>query len=112
MLLNSGMTSLFIDNDVAVNEKLTMHSLLHPAPVYNMDGMPIEGGAIWNIVNVILRFQDHSEHAIFAVTNLGKRKMILGYPWLHEYNPEVNWKTQEVTLSQYPAQCYTCRANL
>ena len=38
--------------------------------------------------------------------------MILGYPWLHEHNPEVNWKTQEVTLSLCPAQCHTCRVKL
>ena len=54
-LLDSGATGLFIDNDFAVNEKLTMRSLSHPAPVYNMGGTPNEG-AIWNIVNVILRF--------------------------------------------------------
>ena len=52
-LLDSGATGLFIDNDFAVNEKLTMHSLSHPTPVYNVDGTP-NGGAIWNIVDVIL----------------------------------------------------------
>ena len=53
-LLDSGGTDLFIDNDYAVNEKLTMHSLSRPAPVYNVDGTPNEGGAIQNVVNVIL----------------------------------------------------------
>ena len=38
--------------------------------------------------------------------------MIFGYPWFHEHNPEVNWKTQEVTLSRCPAQCHTCRVKL
>ena len=55
-LLDSGATSLFIDNDFAVNEKLTMCSLSHPAPVYNVDGTPNEGGAIQNIVDIILQF--------------------------------------------------------
>ena len=54
VLLDTGATGLFIDNDFAVNEKLTMHSLSHPATVYNVDGTPNEGGAIQNIVNVIL----------------------------------------------------------
>ena len=53
-LLDSGTTGLFIDNDFSVNEKLTMHSLLRPAPVYNVDSTPNEGGAIWNVVDVIL----------------------------------------------------------
>jgi hypothetical protein len=38
--------------------------------------------------------------------------MILGYPWLRNHNPEVNWQMQEVTLSRCPAQCHTCRANV
>ena len=31
------------------------------------------------------------------VTELGKQKIILGFPWLHEYNPEINWKTGDFT---------------
>ena len=89
-LLNSGVNSLFIDSDFTCAQKLTLQSLTHPTPVFNVDGTPNEAGAICHIANVILRFQDHSKHTIFAVTNLGKHKMILGYPWLHKHNPEVN----------------------
>ena len=56
MLIDSGVTGLFIDNDFTVNEKLTMRSLSHPALVYNVDGTPNEGGGIQNIVDVILQF--------------------------------------------------------
>ena len=31
------------------------------------------------------------------VTGLGKQRIILGFPWLHEYNPEINWKTGDFT---------------
>jgi hypothetical protein len=109
LLLDSGATGLFINPDFALAEK---RSLTRPAPVYNVDGTPNEGGAICKVVDVILRFRGHSERAIFAVTNLGKHKMILGYPWLRNHNPEVNWQTQEVTLSRCPAQCHTCRAKV
>jgi hypothetical protein len=77
-LLDSGVTGLFIDHDFALAEKLTMQSLTRPAPVYNVNGTPNKGGEIGEVVDVILRFWDHSECAIFAVTNLGKHKMILG----------------------------------
>ena len=111
-LLDSGAMGLFIDSDFALAEKLTLRPLTRPAPMYNVDGTPNEGGAIHNVVDVILRFRGHSEHAVFAVTNLGKHKIILGYPWLREHNPKVNWQTQEVTLSQCPSQCHTCRAKI
>ena len=29
---------------------------------------------------------------IAHVTSLGKQQMILGYPWLRDWNPDVNWK--------------------
>ena len=31
---------------------------------------------------------------------------------LHDHIPEVNWQIQEVTLSQCPAQCHTCKTEL
>jgi hypothetical protein len=107
-LLDSDGTGLLINRDFALAEKLTMRSLTRPSPVYNVDGTPNEGGVICEVVDVILQFCDHSERAIFAVTNLRKHKMILGYPWLQNHNLEVNWQTQEVTLSRFLAQCHTC----
>src|SRR3979490_1036699 len=38
--------------------------------------------------------------------------MILGYPWLHDHNPEVDWQMQKVTLSRCPAQCHTFQTEL
>src|SRR3979490_2117360 len=55
-LLDSGATGLFIDQGFATAKKLTMRPLTLPAPVCNIDGTPNEGGAIQNVVNVILRF--------------------------------------------------------
>ena len=31
------------------------------------------------------------------VTGLGKERIILGFPWLNEHNPDINWKTGEFT---------------
>ena len=29
------------------------------------------------------------------VTGLGNQRIILGFPWLNECNPDINWKTGE-----------------
>ena len=29
------------------------------------------------------------------ITGLGKQQMILGFPWLREQNPDINWQTGE-----------------
>jgi Zinc knuckle len=37
----------------------------------------------------------------FYVTGLGKQKIILGFPWLHKYNPIIDWKKGEVTFDPF-----------
>jgi len=55
-----------------------------------MDGLLNEDGSITQIVDAILRVDGHSERTMFAVANLGKLDIILGFTWLVEYNPEIN----------------------
>jgi Reverse transcriptase (RNA-dependent DNA polymerase) len=35
------------------------------------------------------------------VTGLGKQKIILGFPWLHKYNPIIDWKKGEITFKPF-----------
>jgi hypothetical protein len=32
------------------------------------------------------------------VTGLGKQRIIFGFPWLHKYNPIIDWKKGEITF--------------
>ena len=111
-LLDSGATGLFINTDFIHENRLTTRKLACPIPVFNVDGTANEAGSITDIVDVVLRYNDHSERAPFAVTSLGKQKMILGYTWLREHNPEVDWQSGTVKMSRCPARCTTCRTEL
>jgi hypothetical protein len=53
-------------------------------------------------------YKGHSKRVQLAVTGLGKQKLILGYSWLWKHNPEINWDTWEVKMSQCPSGCMTC----
>jgi len=86
--------------------------LHHPIVVYNVDGSPKKSGSITEAVEVILQLNGHAERANFAVTNLGKHNLILGFMWLQEHNPEINWQTQKITMSWCPDRCHTCRAEI
>jgi hypothetical protein len=35
------------------------------------------------------------------VTGLGKQKIIPGFPWLHKYNPIIDWKKGEITFKPF-----------
>ena len=111
-LLDCGATGLFVDKGFVDRNKITTRTLTRPIPVYNIDGTRNEAGSICEVVDVILRYKDHSERVQFAVTGLGKQDAILGYTWLKDHNPEVDWITKEVKMSRCPSRCSTCRTEI
>ena len=67
--------------------------------MYNVDSSPNEADQISEVVDVVLRYKTHSERTLLAVSSLGRQSMILGYTWLKDHNPEVNWQTGEVQMN-------------
>ena len=95
-LLDSGVTGNFIDKDFVCTKGISTWNISCPIPVFNVDGSPNEAGQVSEVVDMVLRYKTHSERMLLAVSNLGKQSMILGYTWLKDHNPEVNWQTGEV----------------
>jgi len=42
---------------------------------------------------------------LLAVSGLGKQSLILGYNWLKDHNPKVNWEKGEVKMTHCPLRC-------
>jgi hypothetical protein len=108
-LIDCSATGCFIDIEWVKLNNIPTHPLTNPIPVYNVDGTANDASTITDIANVILRYETHSERTQLAVTHLGKQSLILGYNWLHNHNPEINWQTKDVKMSHCPLQCSTCR---
>ena len=81
-LIDCAATGLFIDAQYVSDNEIPTRTLSKPIPVYNVDGTLNEAGSVNEIVDVVLRYNVHTERALFAVTSLGKQDMILGYTWL------------------------------
>jgi len=109
LLVDCSATGLFMDTKWAHANNVTTCALTWLIPVYNINGTPNEGSAIREIADVILWYNRHAERTQFTITQLGKQSMILGFTWLHEHNPEINWQTKEVRMSHCPTRCDTCR---
>jgi predicted aspartyl protease len=108
-LIDCGATGCFIDIEWVKLNNIPTCPLTNPIPVYNVDGTANDASAITDIADIVLRYENHSEHTQLAITHLGKQSLILGYNWLHNHNPEINWQTKEVKMSRCPLQCSTCR---
>src|SRR6202007_1291451 len=105
-LLDSGATSLFLDSKFVKEQNLNTRKLLMPIPVYNVDGTLNQGGSIQEELDLIVKFHNHTEKATFAVCDLGNKAAIIGHTWLSYHNPEIDWKTGEITFSRCPADCH------
>jgi predicted aspartyl protease len=108
-LIDCGATGCFIDIEWAKLNNVPTCPLSKPIPVYNVDGTANNAGAITDIANIILCYENHSEHTQLAITCLGKQSLVLGYNWLQNHNPEINWQTKDIKMSRCPLQCSTCR---
>ena len=77
-------------------------TLSHNIPVYNVNSSPNEAGQISEVVDVVLWYKTHSERMLLAVSGLGKQSLILGYDWLKDHNPKIDWKKGEVEMTRCP----------
>jgi len=103
--MDSGATGEFINCHYAKSNQLHTRKLSEPIPVYNVGGTLNKAGSITEVMDLILRYRNHLEWTLFAVTGLGKQKLILGHSWLRKHNPEIDWVTREVKMSRCPPQC-------
>ena len=115
-LLDSGATGCFVDKSWALDQCLQLSKLVKPVPVLNVDGTRNQEGDITHYVLLTVSIGKHAEKLWCAVTCLGKVPLILGHTWLRKHNPDIDWVTGEVNLTQCPPECKslleTCFAKL
>jgi hypothetical protein len=105
-LLDSGATGMFLDSNFIKENQINTRKLQHPIPVYNVDGTLNQGGSIQEEVDLVLSFKNHTEKTTFAVCDLGDKAAIIGHTWLVQHNPEIDWRTGEVSFSRCPPNCH------
>jgi len=101
-LLNSRATGSFIDQDLVCLKGINTWTLSCNIPVFNVNDSPNEVGQISEVIDVLLRYRTHSERMLLAVSGLGKQSLILGYNWLKDHNPKIDWKQREVEMTCCP----------
>jgi hypothetical protein len=97
--VDSGAGGLFIDQNYAKN--FDINYLDKSVKAYNVDGTENKQGTINAYINLEFSLGERKFKEWFYVTGLGKQKIILGFPWLHKYNPIIDWKKGEVTFKPF-----------
>ena len=92
-LVDSGAMENFIDHQTVKRLKIGTKKLKDPIPVRNIDGTQNRSGHIVEFLELIIARGGKKVPARFYVTNLGGDRVILGYPWLRDFNPKIDWPT-------------------
>jgi len=105
VLLDSGVTEIFIDRKIAARHGFKLQKLERPIAVRNVDGTNNSGGAITHQIEVNIYYKNYIKRMRMDICDLGKTEIILGMPWLVAHNSEINWKMGEVKMTRCLPLC-------
>jgi len=91
-LLDTGATENFIDHTTVVKLCLGTKKLPYPRPVFNVDGTLNRHGTITHACDLLVTKGNKRERQRFYVTNLGRDRLLFGYPWFKIFKPEIDWE--------------------
>jgi len=103
-MVDLGASFQFIDLDFALNLNLPLVPKGKPEDLVLADGARSVIGQITYTCNLKLAINQHMEELTFQVTKLAGWNLIVGKPWLHHYNPTINWATN--TIAFYSGYCH------
>jgi len=104
-LLDCRATGSLINRDFVCLRGINTQTLSCNILVFNVNGSPNEAEQISEVVDIVLRYKTHSERMLLAVFRLGKQSLILGYDWLKDHNPKIDWEKRKVEITRYLLQC-------
>ena len=94
-LVDSGCSGSSIDESFVQENNIATYNLPIAIPVYNADRTLNSNGLISKFITIELIIGEHSERLALAVTKLPTHSIFLGFDWLKEHNPIIDWKQQK-----------------
>jgi predicted aspartyl protease len=94
-LVDSGAGGNFIDKEFA-EKHFKLLPLTENISVYNVDGTPNKSGEITDFVRIVIKIMGQKRRHSFLAMSLRRLKIILGYHWLKDENPDINWKEKTI----------------
>jgi hypothetical protein len=82
-----------------------------PRSIWNIDGTHNKAGTIKHFVDLQIQCGDKKEQMKFLVTHLDEEEVVLGYPWLAAFQPQINWKNAVLDESMQPLVIKTLGLN-
>ena len=88
---------IFMDQNFAWKHDIRTMKLDKPITAQNIDGTLNKKETIRYFTDLKIKIDGKTLEERFYITGLGDHKIILGFPWLKKHNPQINWKTGNIT---------------
>jgi hypothetical protein len=82
----------FIHPKIVEQLQLKRIELPKPQKVKNVDGTLNQSGEVTEGVVLVIKYNGKPQKHLFYVANIGEDNIILGYPFLEDADPKINWK--------------------
>ena len=100
-LVDSGSSKNFIDTNLVRNYEPPTEKLKNPRSVIAIDGKELPN-KIRHRVKINVEVEGWTFEIPFYVMDLGDTNMILGLEWLQQADPDIDWKTMNVSWKEKP----------
>jgi hypothetical protein len=99
-LIDSGSSDCFIDSRFALANNFHLENLPIPLRLSLFDGSASANGLIIQFTTQKIRLPCGAQQPVrFLLTTLDhSASAVLGYSWLHRYNPLIDWVTHDITF--------------
>jgi gag-polyprotein putative aspartyl protease len=89
-LLDSGAMENLIDPQMMEKLGIGKVPMINPRMVFNVNGTENKRGQVTHycVLNILQGKKQNAQ--VFFITNLGNNQLILGYPWLEEFSPQID----------------------
>ena len=91
-LLDSGATDNFINQRTVNRLHISTQRLAKPRILYNVNKTENKSRRITHYVDLEITWGMQTQVQRFYIANLGTDRFILGFPWLYEFNPDIDWR--------------------
>ena len=81
--------------------------LTQPRKIWNIHGIMNKGGLLTNYVDLDVQTKGIHKEMRFLVADLGGEDLILRYPWLTTFKPQVMWWTATIDVKALPVVLQT-----
>ena len=111
-LIDSGATHNFMDRRMVKRLQIGTKELAVPRSIRNMDGTNNKDGTLTKYTDLQITVNKQIQVQCFYIMDLAEDRALLGFPWLQEFNLQIDWKGGEIhntkitirTMNQEPPE--------